>query len=402
MTNRQAAIGIIKTLRQHGFEALLAGGCVRDMLLRKRAKDYDVATNAEPQKVLGLFKRTVKVGVQFGVVIVLVKDQQVEVATFRSDEGYVDGRRPVRVHYTTAQEDANRRDFTVNGMFYDPMARQVIDHVKGAADLEQRIIRTIGPAQARFSEDYLRMLRAIRFSARLGFRIEPTTLGAIKTHAHHIVNISRERITMELEGILVHPGRAQAWRLLLDTALADHLFPGMVSQQWQAGVEVLGKLQKKAGFLLSLCAVFVGCDTAQALQQIKSLKLSRCQTRTCQFLLTHRGALLCDDMPLSELKLIGAEPQFWDVFELQRAVQRANGWPVTALTRIRRRIEALSAAELRPNPLLDGHVLIRLGVPSGPMVGRLLQAVYRAQLEGTLSSAQQAEQWVIERMKSEE
>ena len=111
---------------------------------------------------------------------------------------------------------------------------------------------------------------------------------------------------------------------------------------------------------------------------------------------------MCDDMPLSELKLLAAEPQFWDVFELQRAVQRANGWPVTALTRIRLRIEALSAAELRPNPLLDGHVLIRLGVPSGPMVGRLLRAVYRAQLEGTLSSAQEAEQWVIERMKQEE
>ncbi len=178
MSNKQAAIEVIQELQRHGYQALLAGGCVRDMLLGRPAKDYDVATDARPDDVMRLFYRTLKVGAKFGVVIVLTRGRQVEVATFRSEAGYEDGRHPTRVDFTSVAEDASRRDFTINGMFYDPLKEQVIDYVGGQADLRNRIIRTIGDPDERFGEDYLRMLRAIRFSTQLGFEIEPHTYSA--------------------------------------------------------------------------------------------------------------------------------------------------------------------------------------------------------------------------------
>lgn len=194
MTNRQAAIQVVKVLRQNGFEALLAGGCVRDMLLRRRAKDYDVATDARPDEVAKLFRRTLQVGVKFGVVIVLIRGMHVEVATFRTEADYNDGRHPASVEFTNAAEDASRRDFTINGMYFDPIEEKVIDYVGGQADLEKKIIRTIGRPEDRFEEDHLRMLRAVRFSTQLDFAIEAATFAAICAHAHTITKMSGERI----------------------------------------------------------------------------------------------------------------------------------------------------------------------------------------------------------------
>jgi len=208
MTNRQTAIKVIKTLHRNGFQALMAGGCVRDMLLDRPAKDYDVATEAQPRDVIGLFKRTLKIGAKFGVVIVLIDDKQVEVATFRTETGYTDGRHPGSVEFSNATKDASRRDFTINGMFYDPLQKEVIDYVDGQADLKARIVRTIGKPSERFGEDYLRMLRAVRFSTQLGFEIEPATWRAIRRNAANIAGISGERIATELEGILAAPNRA--------------------------------------------------------------------------------------------------------------------------------------------------------------------------------------------------
>ena len=161
MTNKQAAIKVVERLCSNGFKALFAGGCVRDMLLGRRANDYDVATDAAPEDVIKLFRRTLKVGAKFGVVIVLLEKQQVEVATFRSEAGYVDGRHPAAVTFTSDVEDACRRDFTINGMFYDPIKKEVVDYVNGRGDLKSRLIRTIGKPAERFNEDYLRMLREI-------------------------------------------------------------------------------------------------------------------------------------------------------------------------------------------------------------------------------------------------
>ncbi|MBE0535987.1 MAG: CCA tRNA nucleotidyltransferase, partial [Phycisphaerae bacterium] len=200
MTNRQLAIKIIRRLHKAGRQALLAGGCVRDMLLNRTAKDYDVATDAHPDEVSRLFKRTLRIGAKFGVVMVMEEDQKVEVATFRTESGYADGRHPDQVAFATAKADASRRDFTINGMFYDPIEKRVIDYVSGQADLKSKIIRTIGNPKERFDEDYLRMLRAVRFSTQLGFKIEPKTKAAVCSNVQFISKISGERIATELAG----------------------------------------------------------------------------------------------------------------------------------------------------------------------------------------------------------
>jgi len=396
MTNKQAAIKIIERLRREGFHALLAGGCVRDMLLGRRAKDYDVATEAKPQDVIHLFRRTLKVGAQFGVVIVLVENQQVEVATFRTESGYDDGRHPGSVRFAGAAEDASRRDFTINGMFYDPLEQRVVDYVGGQADLDSRIIRTIGTPAERFGEDYLRMLRAVRFSTQLGFAIEPATWAAVGANASKIAKISGERIAVELEGILAHPNRAVGAALLFDSGLVGAIFPGLSAEQAECAIAVLKQLRKKVDFALALACLFAGCDTEYAMRSSQVLKLSRNQTKHIRFLLENRGRLLNEQMSLAELKTILAEPYFRDLYEFQRAIQKAEGEErrsLAALISLRKRIKALGDVELQPKPLLDGHDLIRLGAVPGPALGQLAEELYTAQLEGTLQTPDQAEQW---------
>ena len=206
LSPRDAAVKILKTLRQDGYTAYLAGGCVRDELLGYHPKDYDIATDAKPDQVRALFKRTRYVGEAFGVVQVRMGKHTVEVATFRAEWGYEDGRRPTKVQFTDAQHDAQRRDFTINGLFEDPLAKdkdqQIIDYVGGRADLEARLVRAIGDPQERFSEDYLRMLRAVRFATRLRFEIEPATAAAIAPLADRLTKISRERIGQEVMWML--------------------------------------------------------------------------------------------------------------------------------------------------------------------------------------------------------
>ncbi len=393
MTNRQAAIKIIKRLRRNGFEALLAGGCVRDVLLGRRAKDYDVATSAHPKDVIKLFKRTLKVGAKFGVVIVLLEGQPVEVATFRAEAGYTNGRHPATVKFVSAAKDASRRDFTINGMFYDPLKNKVIDYVDGQADLKNRIVRTIGKPEERFGEDYLRMLRAVRFSTQLGFTIKPRTKSAICSNAKNITQISGERIAMELEGILVAPNRSAGVSLLIESSLAEVIFPGFGGEQAKFAISVLGELRKTVDFALALASLFAGYPTEFAIEKCAVLKLSRGQNRHIKFLLSNRGKLLDDRMSLAELKMILAGPYFWDLYELQRAIQKAKGQSTAVLTRLKKRIKALGDIELRPKPLLNGHDLIRLGTVPGPALGQLAEEMYIAQLEGKLQRKEQAEQW---------
>ncbi|MHC4520147.1 MAG: CCA tRNA nucleotidyltransferase [Planctomycetota bacterium] len=395
MTNRQAAIDIVRRLQREGYQALLAGGCVRDMLLRRRPKDYDVATNARPEEVMGLFRRTLKVGAKFGVVIVLARHTQVEVATFRSEAGYQDGRHPDRVVFTDAAADASRRDFTINGMFYDPLAEQVIDYVNGQADLAKGIVRTIGDAEARFGEDYLRMLRAIRFSTQLDFPIERKTFAAIGRNAARITHISGERIAIELEATLVHPNRQAGASMLLDSGLAEAIFPELPSGGGRRSVGVLGGLRKRVDFALALAAFLTDCPAETALAQCRILKPSRSRTKHLRFLLNHRGHLLDDSMSLASLKKLLAKPYFWDLYELERATRKTDGddEALAALARLRRRVRALRGVDVRPKPLLNGHDLIRLGAAAGPEVGQLAEELYIAQLEDQLHTKKQAEQW---------
>ncbi len=384
---------------------MLAGGCVRDMLLDRVAKDFDVATNATPQEVIRLFSRTLKVGAKFGVVIVLTDDVQVEVATFRTETGYVDGRHPDAVRFASAKEDASRRDFTINGMFYDPVTNEVIDYVGGQDDLKKKIVRTIGNPEERFSEDYLRMLRAVRFSAQLGFEIESRTWEAIRGQAENIKKISGERIAMELEGILTAMNHSKGAEMLLKSGLAGAIFPGFEGQAAEFGIKVLGKLKGSINPALGLAGFFAGYDTNFTMEKCRILKLSRNRLKHIKFLLGNRAALLDETMSLAKLKKILAEPYFEDLLELEGAIQKVKPdgkKGKSALAGLKKRIKTLGCVELRPKPLLDGHALIRLGAAPGPAVGRLADEMYTAQLEGDLKTPEQAEQWVRNCLKKQQ
>ena len=399
MTNKQAAIRIVRQLRLAGFEAMLAGGCVRDMLLKRKPKDYDVATNARPNDVVKLFRRTLKVGAKFGVVVVLVDKIQIEVATFRTESGYADGRHPSKVQFTSAREDAARRDFTINAMFFEPISKKVIDYYKGQPDLKKRIIRTVGRPAERFGEDYLRMLRAVRFSTQLGFEIESNTKSAIYEGAKNITKISGERISAELEGILSSPNRSKGLKLLIETGLAKCIFPGFDSPCILFAVRVLENMPEEIDFALGLSGIFAGFEAGFALEKCKLLKLSRSQEKQIEFLLDNRGKLL-SDLSLSELKMLLSGPYFEDLFVLQKAIQKASNQTITPLTKLRKRIKQLKGAELRPKPLLNGHDLMALGAVPGPSLGQLAKEMYIAQLEGKLQSTDEAKQWVTKWLRA--
>src|SRR3989440_5133136 len=218
---------IVRKLRAAGHVAYYAGGCVRDLLSGKPPKDIDVATDARPEMVQKLFPRTYAVGAHFGVIVVLENEFQFEVATFRSDGAYLDGRHPVEVHFATAGEDAARRDFTINGMFFDPEKEEVIDFVGGRQDLERKLIRAIGDAAQRFAEDRLRMLRAVRFATVLGFEIDSPTWEAVVASAASITQISAERIREELVKIFLSPNRPRGWDPIEASGLMSNILPGL-------------------------------------------------------------------------------------------------------------------------------------------------------------------------------
>jgi poly(A) polymerase len=236
MTAREFAIDVVRRLREAGHQALWAGGCVRDELLGRAPHDYDVATDATPEQVRRLFRRTVAVGISFGVVEVLgprgdAAPLTVQVATFRSDGTYSDGRHPDAVVFSSAREDALRRDFTINGMFLDPLGGELIDYVGGRADLDAKILRAIGDPAARFAEDKLRLLRAVRFATRFDLALDPATADALRAMAGQIVVVSAERIAEELRKLLTCPQRARGVRLLDETGLARALLPELMSMK---------------------------------------------------------------------------------------------------------------------------------------------------------------------------
>jgi len=393
MSNRQAAYKIVRRLRNEGFTALFAGGCVRDRLLGRPAKDYDVVTDAVPKQIIRMFPRTLKIGAKFGVVMVLLDDQQVEVATFRIEGGYQDGRHPGHVQYASAKEDASRRDFTINGMFYDPIEKKVLDFVNGQRDLEKRVLRTIGNPGERFSEDYLRMLRAVRFAVKLEFDIEPSTWRAIVKYAPNITGISAERITAELEQILTHPKRADGARYLVDSGLARAMFDVFEGSEAATGISVLGQLPKAIDFGLGLGSLWAGFDTKTALNQCKKLKLSNSLLKHVKFLLEKRDVLLDANMPLSTLKMLMHEPYFKDLITLQQAIQKGSGKTIGAVRRIKQQALSIDEDRVHPAPLLNGLELIGLGAKPGPMVGQLAQELYIVQLEETVQTTEQARQW---------
>ncbi|HOK66140.1 MAG TPA: CCA tRNA nucleotidyltransferase [Anaerohalosphaeraceae bacterium] len=394
MSNRAQALKVLKRLRQEGYQALFAGGCVRDYLLGRRPKDYDVVTNAVPDQIIPLFRKTLKIGARFGVVIVILEGKQVEVATFRTESDYQDGRHPEKVEFATAKEDAMRRDFTVNGMFFDPISRQTLDFVGGREDLQKKIIRTIGNPDERFGEDYLRLLRAVRFAVQLDFEIEEQTWQAVCRHAPKISQISPERIAMELEQILTHPNRARGARLLNDSGLAQTIFPGFEGPCRHFGGKMLRHLPEQIDFPLALAAYFTAAPVNKSMEWAKSLRLSNSTIKHIRYLLEHKDVLADAELPLAQLKMLMAEPYWEDLVHLRKALLLSEGQSISPLKTIQKRAAALKGKILRPKPLLDGHQLIALGAVPGPMVGRLARELYIAQLAEEIQTPHQARRWV--------
>ena len=399
MTSRRgdawdAALSIIEKLRANGHVALLAGGCVRDRLLRCEPKDYDVATNATPIRVGEIFPKARKVGAKFGVMLVRHRGHDIEVATFRSDGTYRDGRHPDEVTFGTEIEDARRRDFTINGLFLDPMKDRLIDHVGGRADLQARIVRTIGDPDRRFGEDHLRMLRAVRFASRLSFTIEGATLIAIQRHCRHLEAISAERVWMELEAILTAPSRAGGWKLLCHTGLREHL-----SEPWSPNAEEDAAIQRRIAFLpdrvippaLALAAVLYSREPTNVRDICRALRLSKQQSKAVLWLV-HSLPLVRDEpsLELADLKLLLADCNWEQLLELLRIDLIAADADLALYDRIRERAAGIPPAGISPPPLLNGDDLAALGIPPGPELGELLAALYRAQLNERISTREQA------------
>jgi len=429
----QVATDLVRRLRAAGHQAYLAGGCVRDRLLGREPLDFDVATSAPPEAVQALFRRTVPVGAQFGVILVLVDDARFEVATFRSDAAYVDGRRPSAVHFGTAEADAQRRDFTINALFEDPISGEVIDFVGGREDLRRGVVRAIGDAGARIAEDRLRMLRAVRFASRFGFTIEPATLAAIRAAAPTLPDIAPERIGEEIVKLLTEGNARRAFELLDASALLPVVLPEVTAmqsvqqspdfhpegdvfthtllllQQLPAGIPetlALGALLHDVakpqcvgehhGRITFYGHTDVGAEMAVAICQ--RLRRSReTWERVAYLVRNHLRLVQAPEMRLSTLKRFLADPGIDELLHLARIDALASNGDLRFVLFCERRRAEIGAEALRPPRLVSGTDLAAWGYAAGPRVGEILRALDDAQLEGEVRDRADAERFVRER-----
>jgi poly(A) polymerase len=416
------ATKLVRRLRESGFIAYFAGGSVRDALLRKPPKDIDIATEAEPADVQKLFSRTVAVGVKFGVVRVLEGGVEFEVATFRSDGVYLDGRRPESVTFSSPEEDAKRRDFTINGMFYDPLADQVVDFVGGKSDLESHLVRAIGNPDERFAEDHLRLLRAVRFAAALEFEIEPATWQAVIQNAEQIKTVSQERIRDELVKIMADPHRARGLDLLDSSGLLQHILPEVsrmhgCEQPPQFHPEgdvyvhtrlMLSLLPPDASPLLALSVLlhdigkpptysfdeadqrirFNGHDqvgAGMALEIMTRLRFSNQEIDTVvEAIRQHMVFKDTPNMRPAKLRRFMGRGNFPLELELHRVDCLGSHGDLENYNLLFNKQKEFENEPIIPPPLLSGRDLIALGLKPGPRFGEILEAVQTAQLDGEI------------------
>ena len=429
MSQREKAISIIKRLRDEGYEAYLAGGCVRDYLLEKSPQDYDIATDARPEAIQKMFAQTMAVGAQFGVILVIIEGESFEVATFRYDGPYLDGRRPSHVRFASMKEDIFRRDFTINGMVYDPMVDRVIDLVGGRADLSRRLVRAIGDPGSRFQEDRLRMVRAVRFAASLGFTIEEDTLSAIQQQAPTITQISWERIGEEITRILTEGGARKGFELLDTTKLLKVLLPEIAAMN---GVEqspdfhpegdvfdhtllmlahLIGPTETLAYGCLLHDVAKPGCIKKEgdritfyghtekgaeiAVAILKRLKRSRAVWERVAYLVrNHLRHTQAPKMRLSTLKRFLGEEGIEELLELTRIDALAASGDLQYYHFCKQKMAELKQEGIHPEPLLRGRDLIAMGFSPGPLFHNILKEIEEAQLEGKISTKEQAVEWV--------
>jgi poly(A) polymerase len=405
---RTFALEVVEKLRAQGHESYWAGGCVRDQLLGRTPKDYDVATSARPEEIRAIFgqRRTIAVGAAFGVITVLGPKAagQIEVATFRQDVSYTDGRRPNQVRFSSSREDALRRDFTINGMFYDPLQEQMIDFVGGQDDLQNHLIRAIGDPRERFTEDKLRLLRAVRFAAAFEFSLEIETAAAIRQMAPEITVVSAERITAEMRAMLEGPARVRAVELLDQTGLLHVIFPEVVvwhgqtslpvdasnNDTWQQTLAVLSALDQPT-FALALAALLHAVPTTDAAESVsRRWKLSNKDADRLAWLIEHHSSLQgAPQQPWSQLQPLLIHDGRNELLALHEAKTRIGIGAQADVDFCRAKLTLLPE-QLDPPPLITGEDLIELGLPQGKAYARLLRAARTAQLDGRISTRAEA------------
>lgn len=405
---KDLALQVARQLHDAGYQALWAGGCVRDMLLGLTPHDYDVATDAVPGQVRKLFPRTIAVGAQFGVIEVLGPEPglHIQVATFRSDGSYSDGRHPDSVKFGTPHDDAERRDFTINGLFFDPLKNTVIDYIGGQDDLKKRVVRAIGNPVDRIQEDKLRMLRAIRFVSRFGFELDQGTADAIVALRNDINQVSIERITDELKKMLVHFQRGLALKWLVELQLLPVLLP-MFNWQGVTGMsdvfQTVQHLPPKVSFPLAWAALLQDLQTHLRPNQPisrheihdtfgKRFRLSLAEIAHVEYLLHSQNiGLDAHKQPWALLKPILAHPHRDDLLTLLEATLPASSnHDPQGIAYFRERMSTWTIDQLLPPPLVTGEDVAALGIPHGPRYKQLLDAVRTEQLNETITTRQQA------------
>jgi len=424
----KGALAILKTLHDQGHEAYFAGGAVRDLLLEKSISEIDIATSASPQEIEQLFPKTIPVGKQFGVIVVVQDTNNYEVTTFRKEADYVDGRHPTRVSFTDARHDVERRDFTVNALFYNPFTEEVIDYLKGREDLERKLIRTVGPPQSRFQEDKLRLLRALRFACQLDFEIEQQTYQQVKEHASQLTQVSWERIRDEVLKILTGPDPSRGLKLMSDSGILEVILPEIAAMQ---GVQQPPQFHPEGDVFVHTCLMFelsqersetlaleillhdvgkpptfiikerirfdghadLGAKMAEEI--CRRLRISNQQIEeVVDVVKDHLRFIHVQEMRESTLKRFLRKSNFSDHLELHRLDSLASHGKLSSYHFCQEKLEELSQEAMRPKPLINGHDLIGLGLEPGPLFSEIMSAIEDFQLEGKLSSKEETLDWV--------
>ena len=428
------AFTIAKRLHEQGFMAYFAGGCVRDFLMHKTPEDYDIATTATPDQVEKIFRKTIPVGKQFGVMVVVEDPHNFEVATFRKEGGYHDGRHPTEVSFTIPEQDALRRDFTVNGLFFDPLQNKVIDYVDGQKDIQKKIIRAIGDPEKRFEEDKLRLLRAIRFASTLNFEMETGTWKAVCRKAEEIKQVSPERIRDEMAKIFTRPGAARGFQLLSESGLMKEVLPEVeamkgVAQQPDFHPEgdvfvhtrlLLEKL-KNPSLTLALGALFhdvgkpvtfqikdgkikfyehapIGARmTREIMKRLRFSNKEIEQVSTC--VENHMKFADVQKMRSGKLKMFVTRPTFLEELELHRIDCLSCHGMLDNYEFMKKKLVEYEAEDLKPKPFINGDDLIRLGLKPGPSMKPLIEEAYEQQLEGKFKDKSEALNWIKTKLK---
>ncbi len=425
------AATIVKQIRKNGHAAYFAGGCVRDMLMGNVPADYDIATSAEPEQIMKMFDRAIPIGISFGVVNVIVNNKNFEIATFRADGKYIDGRRPDSVKFCDAKGDVKRRDFTINGMLYDPIENETLDFVGGREDIKNRIIRTIGKPEDRFNEDHLRLIRGARFAARLSFDIEPATKAAIKEIAPKILGVSAERICDELKKGLTAPNPHKFIDLLDGLNLLKEIMPEicdmkgveqpenfhpegdvykhtllclsmMENPSWELAMSILlHDVAKPTTFCREInpdgsygrirftMHEQIGAETAGKIcKRLKASSYSIDRVKT--LVKKHLRIKDAQNMRKSTLKRLFADPGYLELQELFRIDTLSSTKDLTAYEFCKNRFEELDEEQVKPKPLVNGHDLIEMGLKPGPIFSKILGTVVDEQLEEKIATREEA------------